>query len=139
VLVNRPLHNELLLKHVAIDESAQLWEDGEKSAHEIRKRDTSSSDETEASADMADDQAPPPSIYYLHATTRVFSRFANTLIVSRVANRRNQSAQVEFAINLPESAMISNFSMFVLWFLNITMSICSNISGKLTTKSYTEK
>jgi hypothetical protein len=29
--------------------------------------------------------------------------------------------------------------MFVLWFLNITMSICLNISGKLTTKSYTEK
>ncbi|XP_066553695.1 inter-alpha-trypsin inhibitor heavy chain H3 isoform X3 [Amia ocellicauda] len=52
-------------------------------------------------------------IYSFHIDSRVSSRYAHTVITSRVANRADQSREVLFEVELPKNAFISNFSMTV--------------------------
>uniref|UniRef100_A0A8C4T2P3 Inter-alpha-trypsin inhibitor heavy chain H3 n=1 Tax=Erpetoichthys calabaricus TaxID=27687 RepID=A0A8C4T2P3_ERPCA len=50
-------------------------------------------------------------IYSFNVDCKVTSRYAHTVMVSRVANRANVSKEVTFDVELPKSAFISNFSM----------------------------
>ncbi|XP_066555464.1 uncharacterized protein LOC136746705 [Amia ocellicauda] len=52
-------------------------------------------------------------IYSFHIDSRVSSRYAHTVITSRVANCADQSREVLFEVELPKNAFISNFSMTV--------------------------
>ncbi|KAJ8400175.1 hypothetical protein AAFF_G00398690 [Aldrovandia affinis] len=50
-------------------------------------------------------------IYSFHIKSTVSSRYAMTVITSRVANRANESREVLFHVELPKNAFISKFSM----------------------------
>nr|XP_056703135.1 inter-alpha-trypsin inhibitor heavy chain H4-like [Euleptes europaea] len=52
-------------------------------------------------------------IYSLHVDSKVTSRFAHTVITSRVANRANVSKEALFEVELPKTAFITNFSMTI--------------------------
>ncbi|XP_032893214.1 inter-alpha-trypsin inhibitor heavy chain H3-like isoform X2 [Amblyraja radiata] len=50
-------------------------------------------------------------IYGMKIDSKVTSRFAHNVIISRVVNRANVSKEAFFEIELPKTAFISNFSM----------------------------
>ncbi|CAI5767143.1 inter-alpha-trypsin inhibitor heavy chain H4-like isoform X1 [Podarcis lilfordi] len=52
-------------------------------------------------------------IYSLHVDCKVTSRYAHTVITSRVVNRANESKEALFEVELPKSAFITNFSMTI--------------------------
>ncbi|NXO81734.1 ITIH4 inhibitor, partial [Sitta europaea] len=52
-------------------------------------------------------------IYSLHVDCKVTSRFAHTLITSRIVNRANESREATFEVELPKTAFITNFSMSI--------------------------
>ncbi|XP_061473986.1 inter-alpha-trypsin inhibitor heavy chain H4 isoform X4 [Rhineura floridana] len=52
-------------------------------------------------------------IYSLHVDCKVTSRFAHTVITSRVVNRANESKEALFEVELPKTAFITNFSMII--------------------------
>lgn len=49
----------------------------------------------------------------LQITSKISSRFANTLVTSTMENNSSRSKEARFAVHLPETAFISNFSMVV--------------------------
>ncbi|NXL58636.1 ITIH4 inhibitor, partial [Chordeiles acutipennis] len=52
-------------------------------------------------------------IYSLHVDCRVASRFAHTVITSKIVNRANESREATFEVELPKTAFITNFSMSI--------------------------
>ncbi|KAF3689892.1 Inter-alpha-trypsin inhibitor heavy chain H3 [Channa argus] len=52
-------------------------------------------------------------IYSFHINSTVTSRYATTVITSRVANRMDQSKEIEFQVCIPKNAFISKFRMFI--------------------------
>ncbi|NXH20147.1 ITIH4 inhibitor, partial [Bucco capensis] len=52
-------------------------------------------------------------IYRLHVDSKVTSRFAHTIITSKVVNRANESREATFEVELPKTAFITNFSMSI--------------------------
>ncbi|XP_038135806.1 inter-alpha-trypsin inhibitor heavy chain H3-like isoform X2 [Cyprinodon tularosa] len=52
-------------------------------------------------------------IYSFHINSTVTSRFATTVITSRVANRKDESKEIEFHVQIPKNAFISKFRMFI--------------------------
>ncbi|XP_063147953.1 inter-alpha-trypsin inhibitor heavy chain H4-like [Candoia aspera] len=52
-------------------------------------------------------------IYSLHIDCEVISRYAHTVITSRVVNRANESKETLFEVELPKKAFITNFSMTI--------------------------
>ncbi|NXS20204.1 ITIH4 inhibitor, partial [Mystacornis crossleyi] len=52
-------------------------------------------------------------IYSLHVDCKVTSRFAHTVITSRIVNRANESQEATFEVELPKTAFITNFSMSI--------------------------
>ncbi|XP_042363555.1 inter-alpha-trypsin inhibitor heavy chain H3-like [Plectropomus leopardus] len=52
-------------------------------------------------------------IYSFHINSTVSSRYATTVISSRVANRMNESKEIEFQVRIPKNAFISKFRMFI--------------------------
>ncbi|XP_062466229.1 inter-alpha-trypsin inhibitor heavy chain H4 isoform X1 [Pezoporus occidentalis] len=52
-------------------------------------------------------------IYSLHVDCKVTSRFARTLITSKIVNRANESREATFEVELPKTAFITNFSMSI--------------------------
>ncbi|NXD16158.1 ITIH4 inhibitor, partial [Nothocercus nigrocapillus] len=52
-------------------------------------------------------------IYSLHVDCKVTSRFAHTVITSKIVNRANESREATFEVELPKTAFISNFSMSI--------------------------
>ncbi|KAL8212381.1 UNVERIFIED_CONTAM: Inter-alpha-trypsin inhibitor heavy chain H4 [Gekko kuhli] len=52
-------------------------------------------------------------IYSLHVDSKVTSRFAHTVITSKVANRANVSQEALFEVELPKTAFITNFNMTI--------------------------
>ncbi|KAF5899147.1 inter-alpha-trypsin inhibitor heavy chain H3-like isoform X3, partial [Clarias magur] len=50
-------------------------------------------------------------IYSFHINSTVNSRYAITVITSRVANRLNESKEVHFQVKIPKNAFISKFRM----------------------------
>ncbi|KAB5536785.1 hypothetical protein PHYPO_G00111330 [Pangasianodon hypophthalmus] len=50
-------------------------------------------------------------IYSFHINSTVISRYAITIITSRVANRVNESREVHFQVKIPKNAFISKFRM----------------------------
>lgn len=52
-------------------------------------------------------------IYSLKVDCKVTSRFARSVITSRVVNRANVSREVFFDVDLPKTAFITNFSMVI--------------------------
>ncbi|XP_029005882.1 inter-alpha-trypsin inhibitor heavy chain H3-like isoform X2 [Betta splendens] len=52
-------------------------------------------------------------IYSFHINSTVTSRYATTVITSRMANRMNESKEVEFQVRIPKNAFISKFRMFM--------------------------
>ncbi|XP_075967270.1 inter-alpha-trypsin inhibitor heavy chain H3-like [Anarhichas minor] len=52
-------------------------------------------------------------IYSFHINSTVTSRYATTVITSRVANRMNESKEIEFQVRIPKNAFISKFRMFI--------------------------
>ncbi|XP_070246855.1 inter-alpha-trypsin inhibitor heavy chain H4-like [Myotis yumanensis] len=52
-------------------------------------------------------------IYSLTVDSRVSSRFAHTVITSRVVNRADSMQEATFQIELPKKAFITNFSMII--------------------------
>ncbi|NXA33462.1 ITIH4 inhibitor, partial [Eudromia elegans] len=52
-------------------------------------------------------------IYSLRVDCRVTSRFAHTVITSKIVNRANDSNEATFEVELPKTAFISNFSMSI--------------------------
>ncbi|XP_064823902.1 inter-alpha-trypsin inhibitor heavy chain H4-like isoform X2 [Oncorhynchus masou masou] len=52
-------------------------------------------------------------IYSFHVNSTVTSRYATTIITSRVANRMNQSQEIEFHVKIPKMAFISKFKMTI--------------------------
>ncbi|XP_077181887.1 inter-alpha-trypsin inhibitor heavy chain H4-like [Paroedura picta] len=52
-------------------------------------------------------------IYSLHVDTKVTSRFAHTVITTKVVNRANVSQEALFEVELPNTAFITNFSMTI--------------------------
>ncbi|KAM7006448.1 inter-alpha-trypsin inhibitor heavy chain H3-like [Tautogolabrus adspersus] len=52
-------------------------------------------------------------IYSFHINSTVSSRYATTIITSRVANRMDESKEIEFQVRIPKNAFISNFRMFI--------------------------
>ncbi|XP_059185250.1 inter-alpha-trypsin inhibitor heavy chain H3-like isoform X2 [Centropristis striata] len=52
-------------------------------------------------------------IYSFHINSTVSSRYATTVITSRVANRMNESKEIEFQVRIPKNAFISKFRMFI--------------------------
>ncbi|XP_039551425.1 inter-alpha-trypsin inhibitor heavy chain H4 isoform X2 [Passer montanus] len=59
------------------------------------------------------DQKPAVEIYSLHVDSKVTSRFAHTVITSRIVNRANESREATFEVELPKTAFITNFSMSI--------------------------
>ncbi|KAM3665762.1 inter-alpha-trypsin inhibitor heavy chain H4-like isoform 2-T2 [Ammospiza maritima maritima] len=59
------------------------------------------------------DQKPAVEIYSLHVDCKVTSRFAHTVITSRIINRANESREATFEVELPKTAFITNFSMSI--------------------------
>ncbi|KAK4814898.1 hypothetical protein QYF61_001276 [Mycteria americana] len=52
-------------------------------------------------------------IYSLHVDCKVTSRFAHTIITSKIVNRANESREATFEVELPKTAFITNFSMSI--------------------------
>ncbi|XP_042362996.1 inter-alpha-trypsin inhibitor heavy chain H3-like [Plectropomus leopardus] len=52
-------------------------------------------------------------IYSFHINSTASSRYATTVISSRVANRMNESKEIEFQVRIPKNAFISKFRMFI--------------------------
>uniref|UniRef100_A0A8C6J8K5 Uncharacterized protein n=1 Tax=Melopsittacus undulatus TaxID=13146 RepID=A0A8C6J8K5_MELUD len=52
-------------------------------------------------------------IYSLHVDCKVTSRFAHTLITSKIVNRANETREATFEVELPKTAFITNFSMSI--------------------------
>ncbi|XP_054537961.1 inter-alpha-trypsin inhibitor heavy chain H4 isoform X8 [Pan troglodytes] len=52
-------------------------------------------------------------IYSLTVDSRVSSRFAHTVVTSRVVNRANTVQEATFQMELPKKAFITNFSMII--------------------------
>ncbi|XP_070693139.1 inter-alpha-trypsin inhibitor heavy chain H3-like [Pempheris klunzingeri] len=52
-------------------------------------------------------------IYSFHINSTVASRYATTVITSRVANRMDESKEIEFHVRIPKNAFISKFRMFM--------------------------
>ncbi|KAL7843748.1 hypothetical protein AOLI_G00252600 [Acnodon oligacanthus] len=52
-------------------------------------------------------------IYSFHINSTVTSRYAVTVITSRVANRLNESKEVHFEVKIPKNAFISKFRMTI--------------------------
>ncbi|NXQ14003.1 ITIH4 inhibitor, partial [Peucedramus taeniatus] len=52
-------------------------------------------------------------IYSLHVDCKVTSRFAHTVITSRIVNHANESREATFEVELPKTAFITNFSMSI--------------------------
>nr|XP_027323114.1 inter-alpha-trypsin inhibitor heavy chain H4 isoform X1 [Anas platyrhynchos] len=52
-------------------------------------------------------------IYSLRVNCRVTSRFAHTVITSKIINRANESREATFEVELPKTAFITNFSMSI--------------------------
>ncbi|XP_045079699.1 inter-alpha-trypsin inhibitor heavy chain H3-like [Coregonus clupeaformis] len=52
-------------------------------------------------------------IYSFHVNSTVTSRYATTIITSRVANRIDQSQEIEFHVKIPKNAFISQFKMTI--------------------------
>lgn len=52
-------------------------------------------------------------IYSFHINSTVTGRYATTVITSRVANRMNESKEIEFQVRIPKNAFISKFKMCV--------------------------
>uniref|UniRef100_A0A3Q2ZLM2 Inter-alpha-trypsin inhibitor heavy chain H3-like n=1 Tax=Kryptolebias marmoratus TaxID=37003 RepID=A0A3Q2ZLM2_KRYMA len=52
-------------------------------------------------------------IYSFHINSTVTGRYATTVITSRVANRMNESKEIEFHVQIPKNAFISKFRMFI--------------------------
>ncbi|XP_029989323.1 inter-alpha-trypsin inhibitor heavy chain H3-like [Sphaeramia orbicularis] len=52
-------------------------------------------------------------IYSFHINSTVSSRYATTVITSRVANRMDESKEIEFHVRIPKNAFISKFRMFM--------------------------
>uniref|UniRef100_A0A4W5R9A6 Inter-alpha-trypsin inhibitor heavy chain 3 n=1 Tax=Hucho hucho TaxID=62062 RepID=A0A4W5R9A6_9TELE len=52
-------------------------------------------------------------IYSFHVNSTVTSRYATTIITSRVANRIDQSQEIEFHVKIPKMAFISKFKMTI--------------------------
>uniref|UniRef100_A0A8C7D2T4 Inter-alpha-trypsin inhibitor heavy chain H3-like n=1 Tax=Oncorhynchus kisutch TaxID=8019 RepID=A0A8C7D2T4_ONCKI len=52
-------------------------------------------------------------IYSFHINSTVTSRYATTIITSRVANRIHQSQEIEFHVKIPKNAFISKFKMTI--------------------------
>ncbi|XP_061730286.1 inter-alpha-trypsin inhibitor heavy chain H3-like isoform X4 [Nerophis ophidion] len=52
-------------------------------------------------------------IYSFHINSTVNSRYATTVITSRVVNRKDESTEVEFHVRIPKNAFISKFRMFM--------------------------
>uniref|UniRef100_A0A8C8JCB4 Uncharacterized protein n=1 Tax=Oncorhynchus tshawytscha TaxID=74940 RepID=A0A8C8JCB4_ONCTS len=52
-------------------------------------------------------------IYSFHVNSTVTSRYATTIITSRVANRMDQSQEIEFHVKIPKMAFISKFKMTI--------------------------
>ncbi|KAJ7424771.1 Inter-alpha-trypsin inhibitor heavy chain H3 [Willisornis vidua] len=56
---------------------------------------------------------PDIDIYSLHVDCKVTSRFAHTVITSRIVNRAHESREATFEVELPKTAFITNFSMSI--------------------------
>ncbi|CAG5980790.1 unnamed protein product [Menidia menidia] len=52
-------------------------------------------------------------IYSFHINSTVTSRYATTVITSRVVNRMDESKEIEFHVQIPKNAFISKFRMFM--------------------------
>uniref|UniRef100_A0A3Q3LCB1 Uncharacterized protein n=1 Tax=Mastacembelus armatus TaxID=205130 RepID=A0A3Q3LCB1_9TELE len=52
-------------------------------------------------------------IYSFYINSTVTSRYATTIITSRVANRMDESKEIEFQVQIPKNAFISKFRMFI--------------------------
>ncbi|XP_026017029.1 inter-alpha-trypsin inhibitor heavy chain H3-like isoform X1 [Astatotilapia calliptera] len=52
-------------------------------------------------------------VYSFHINSTVTSRYATTVITSRVANRMDESKEIEFHVRIPKNAFISKFQMFI--------------------------
>ncbi|XP_033994593.1 inter-alpha-trypsin inhibitor heavy chain H3-like isoform X6 [Trematomus bernacchii] len=52
-------------------------------------------------------------IYSFHINSTVTSRYATTVITSRMANRMDKSKEIEFHVRIPKNAFISKFRMFI--------------------------
>ncbi|XP_035488863.1 inter-alpha-trypsin inhibitor heavy chain H3 isoform X1 [Scophthalmus maximus] len=52
-------------------------------------------------------------IYSFHINSTVTSRYATTVVTSRVANRMDESKEIEFQVRIPKNAFISKFRMFI--------------------------
>ncbi|XP_051271932.1 inter-alpha-trypsin inhibitor heavy chain H3-like isoform X18 [Dicentrarchus labrax] len=52
-------------------------------------------------------------IYSFHINSTVNSRYATTVITSRVANRMDVSKEIEFHVRIPKNAFISKFKMLI--------------------------
>ncbi|XP_014023086.1 inter-alpha-trypsin inhibitor heavy chain H3 isoform X2 [Salmo salar] len=52
-------------------------------------------------------------IYSFHVNSTVTSRYATTIITSRVANRIDQSQEIDFHVKIPKTAFISKFKMTI--------------------------
>ncbi|KAJ4927257.1 hypothetical protein JOQ06_014991, partial [Pogonophryne albipinna] len=52
-------------------------------------------------------------IYSFHINSTVTSRYAITVITSRLANRMNESQELEFHVRIPKIAFISKFRLFI--------------------------
>lgn len=50
-------------------------------------------------------------IYSLRVDCKVTSRFAHTVVTSKIVNRANESREATFEVELPKTAFITNFSM----------------------------
>ncbi|XP_050978823.1 inter-alpha-trypsin inhibitor heavy chain H3-like isoform X2 [Labeo rohita] len=52
-------------------------------------------------------------IYSFHINSTVTSRYATTIITSRVANTLNESQEIQFEVKIPKNAFISKFRMVI--------------------------
>ncbi|XP_067243913.1 inter-alpha-trypsin inhibitor heavy chain H3-like isoform X1 [Chanodichthys erythropterus] len=52
-------------------------------------------------------------IYSFHINSTVTSRYATTVITSRVANTLNESQEIQFEVKIPKTAFISKFRMTI--------------------------
>ncbi|RVE73215.1 hypothetical protein OJAV_G00047930 [Oryzias javanicus] len=52
-------------------------------------------------------------IYSFHINSTVSNRYATTVITSRVANRMQESKEIEFHVQIPKDAFISKFRMYI--------------------------
>ncbi|KAM9813887.1 inter-alpha-trypsin inhibitor heavy chain H3-like [Neosynchiropus ocellatus] len=52
-------------------------------------------------------------IYSFHINSTVTSRYATTTVTSRVVNRMDEAKEIEFHVQIPKNAFISQFRMFV--------------------------